>query len=90
MPREDHLEDAAESLRQASDATDGEAAERLIDKADTFAEAAEEGKVLDHGTLARHEHGLREIADDVGGEVADRIDEAMDSISDYRATVEGV
>ncbi|WP_336135653.1 DUF7553 family protein [Natronomonas amylolytica] len=90
MPREDHLEDAAESLRQASDAADGEAAEHLTEKADTFADAAAEGKTLDHGTLARHEHGLRELADEVGDDAADHIDAAMDAITEYRSTVEGV
>lgn len=90
MSREEHLEDAVDALRQASDAADGEAAERLTKKADAFAEAAAEGKTLDHGTLARHEHGLREIADDEGGDVADHIDAAMDAITEYRSTVEGV
>lgn len=90
MSREEHLEDAAESLRQASDAADGDAADRLSSKADTLEEAAEEGKVLDHGTLARHEHGLREVSDDVGDEAADHIDAAMDAITEYRSTVEGV
>jgi hypothetical protein len=90
MPREEHLEEAAEALREASDAADGEAAERLTKKADSFEEAAAEGKTLDHGALARHEHGLREISDDVGDEAADHIDAAMDAITAYRSTVEGV
>lgn len=90
MPREEHLEDAAESLRQASDAADGEESDRLTAQAEKFETAAAEGKTLDHGTLARHEHTLREIADDVGSDAADRIDAAMDAITDYRSTVEGV
>ncbi|MEF8807031.1 DUF7553 family protein [Natronomonas sp.] len=90
MPREEHLEEAAEALREASDAADGEAAERLTKKADSFEEAAAEGKTLDHGTLARHEHGLREVSDDEGGDVADHVDAALESITEYRSTVEGV
>ncbi|QLD84515.1 hypothetical protein HWV23_01920 [Natronomonas halophila] len=90
MSREDHLEDAADALRQASDAADGEAAERLTKKADSFEEAAAEAKTLDHGTLARHEHGLREVSDDEGGAVADHVDDALEAITEYRSTVEGV
>jgi hypothetical protein len=90
MSREDHLEDAAAALRQASESADDESAERLTKKADSFEEAAAEGKTLDHGTLARHEHGLREIADDEGSDVAEHIDAALGAITEYRSTVEGV
>ncbi|GAB3678803.1 DUF7553 family protein [Halopiger thermotolerans] len=90
MARE-NLADAAESLRTAADATDNDdARERLANQADEFDDLATADRGPDHGKLARHEHILTDIADEEGGEVADRVEEALESIRAFRSTVEGV
>ncbi|WP_247003652.1 DUF7553 family protein [Halosolutus gelatinilyticus] len=90
MARE-NLADAAESLRNAADAaSDDEARDRLENQAAEFDKHAEADRGPDHGKLARHEHILTEIADDEGGETADRIETALESIRSFRSTVEGV
>ena len=90
MARE-NLEDAAATLREAADAaSDDEARERLENQADEFADHADADRGPDHGKLARHEHILTDIADQEGGEVADRVDDALESIRAFRETVEGV
>ena len=90
MARE-NLEDAAETLREAADAaSDDEARERLENQASEFDAHADADRGPDHGKLARHEHILTDIADQEGGEVADRVDDALESIRAFRETVEGV
>ncbi|SEW24305.1 DUF7553 family protein [Natrinema salifodinae] len=87
----DELENAAESLRQAADAaSDDEAAERLENQAAKFDDHAAADRGPDHGQLARHEHILNDIADEEGGDVASEIGDALESISAFRETVEGV
>lgn len=82
------LERASDELAAAAELTDGDARERLETQADNMAELAETG--ADHGRLARHENTLREIRADAGDDVVDRIDAAMDAITAYRETIEGV
>ncbi|WP_126663820.1 DUF7553 family protein [Haloterrigena salifodinae] len=90
MARE-NLEDAAATLRDAADATsDDETRERLENQADEFATLAEADRGPDHGKLARHEHILSDIADEEGGEVADQVADALESVRAFRETVEGV
>ncbi|MFC4541002.1 hypothetical protein ACFO5R_03545 [Halosolutus amylolyticus] len=89
MTRE-HLTDAAESLRTAAEAASDNAADRLESQADQFETLADADRGPDHGKLARHEHVLTEIADEEGGNVADHVDTALDSVRAYRETVEGV
>jgi hypothetical protein len=89
MTREE-LRDAAESLRQAADAATDAASGRLREQANKFDDHADADRGPDHGRLAHHEHVLTEIADDEGGEVADHVEAALDSIRAYRETVEGV
>ena len=87
----DELENAAESIRQAADATsDDEAQDRLQNQAATFDDYADVDRGPDHGQLARHEHILNDIADDEGGDVAANLEDALESISAFRETVEGV
>lgn len=87
----DELETAAESIRQAADAaSDDEARERLTNQAATFEDYADADRGPDHGQLARHEHVLNDIADDEGGAVASTLEDALESISAFRETVEGV
>ncbi|MFC6719586.1 hypothetical protein ACFQGT_13650 [Natrialbaceae archaeon GCM10025810] len=85
------LEDAAQSLREAAEAADDEEnRERLENQSETLAGFAEDDSGVDHGRLARHEHIIGSIAEDEGGDVADRADDALESIHAYRETLEGV
>ncbi|WP_254762644.1 DUF7553 family protein [Natrinema marinum] len=87
----DELENAAESIEQAADAaSDEEAQERLQNQAAKFADYADADRGPDHGQLARHEHILNDIADDEGGDVESNLEDALESISAFRSTVEGV
>ncbi|MEY7849295.1 hypothetical protein AB7C87_08860 [Natrarchaeobius sp. A-rgal3] len=86
----DSLETAAESVRNAAGAASGDVAERLESQASQFERMAEADRDPDHGKLARHEHVLREIAEDAGGEVSDHVDDALESIRAFRETLEGV
>jgi len=84
----EELTRASEELRAAAEAADGEERERLDRQADQFAELAERG--TDHGRLARHENALREIKAASGEDVVGHIEAAMDAITAYRETLEGV
>ncbi|MWV41793.1 hypothetical protein [Natrialba sp. INN-245] len=86
----DRLADAADSLERAASAADGDARDRLSDQSEQFETLADADRGPDHGKLARHEHVLNEIADDAGGEVADHVDDALESIHAFRETLEGV
>jgi hypothetical protein len=82
------LDSASDELDAAADLADGDARERLTTQADQLAALAETG--ADHGRLARHENTLREVKAEAGDDVAARIDAAMDAITAYRETIEGV
>jgi hypothetical protein len=84
----EELTRACEERRAAAEAADGEERERLDRQADQFAELAERG--TDHGRLARHENALREIEAASGEDVVEHIEAAMDAITAYRETLEGV
>lgn len=84
------LAEASESLREAAEHTDDEAGERLQTQAEQLESLSNADRGPDHGRLARHEHVLRSIADEEGGAVTERIDDALASISSYRETLEGV
>lgn len=87
----DELADAAASLQNAADAAaDDETRERLENQSSQFANLAEADHGPDHGKLARHEHILTEIADENSGDVADQVEDALESIRAFRETVEGV
>ncbi|SEQ84793.1 DUF7553 family protein [Natrinema salaciae] len=86
----DELENTAESLAQAADAASDEAQDRLQNQAAKFEDYATADRGPDHGQLARHEHILHDIADDEGGAVADHVDDALESITEFRSTLEGV
>lgn len=90
MARDD-LQNAADSIERAADATsDDEARDRLQTQAAKFEDYATADHGPDHGQLARHEHVLNEIADDEGGDVASNLEDALASISEFRSTLEGV
>ena len=84
----EQLERASEELEAAAEAANGEEGERLADQAEAFAELAERG--TDHGRLARHENTLREGNAATGEDVGARIEAAMDAITAYRETLDGV
>lgn len=86
----EQLERASEELyaAAAAAAADSKERERLERQADQFATLADRG--TDHGRLARHENALREIKTGAGDEVGERIEAAMDAITAYRETLEGV
>lgn len=87
----DELRTAAESLNGAAEAAgDGEARDRLREQSTQFDSLADADRGPDHGTIARHEHILTELAADEGGETAEHIEAALESIRAYRETVEGV
>lgn len=82
------LERASDELDAAVELADGDHRDRLTTQADQLADLAETG--ADHGRLARHENALREIKADSGEDIGARIDAAMDAITAYRETIEGV
>ncbi|ELZ16369.1 hypothetical protein C478_03085 [Natrinema thermotolerans DSM 11552] len=87
----DELENAADAIEAAAAAAaDDEAQERLENQAAKFAEYADADRGPDHGQLARHEHILNDIADEEGGDVQSKLADALESISAFRETVEGV
>lgn len=87
----DELENAADAIEAAAAAaSDDEAQERLENQAAKFEEYAGADRGPDHGQLARHEHILNDIADEEGGEVQSKLTDALESISAFRETVEGV
>lgn len=87
----DELQNAADSIERAADATaDDEARDRLQTQAAKFEDYATADHGPDHGQLARHEHILNEIADSEGGDVASNLEDALASISEFRSDLEGV
>lgn len=84
----EQLQRANEELTAAAELADGDERDRLERQAEQFANLAETG--ADHGRLARHENALREIKAVTSEEVDDRIDAAMEAITAYRETIEGV
>ncbi len=84
------LQHAAEKLEEAAAATKQETArERLRNQSNQFSKLANSDAGADHGKLARHEHILTELAGDAP-EAATHINEALESIRAYRATIDGV
>ncbi|WP_435334320.1 DUF7553 family protein [Haloarchaeobius sp. TZWWS8] len=90
MSRE-HLQNAAELIREAAEATThNDARERLEKQAEQFAKHAEAERGPDHGRLARHERILTEVAEAEGGVVEKKLDEALVEVREFRSTVKGV
>ena len=83
------LETAAADLRTASDATSGDASDRLTELADQLADLATGESGPDHGRLARIQSALADLGDEVGEAAGDAIDDANDAINAYRETIEG-
>jgi hypothetical protein len=84
----EELRRASEKLRAAAEVADGEERERLERQANQFADLAERG--TDHGRLARHENALREVQAATNEDVGRHIEAAMDAITAYRETLDGV
>jgi len=85
------LRDASDALSEARETTDdGDARERLESYAEQADSMAAVDRGPDHGRLARFEHGLSEVREDLGAEGSELVDEALSHVRAYRETVEGV
>ncbi|QZP36411.1 DUF7553 family protein [Halobaculum magnesiiphilum] len=85
------LVEAAEHLRRAADAADGETAERFDRVADDLRAAADENEPgPDHGWLDKRTHIVRDAAGDAGEDVQGHADAAVECINEYREDVPGV
>ncbi|WP_430505392.1 DUF7553 family protein [Haloparvum sp. PAK95] len=84
------LEAASDALREAADVASPVLADDLVEKAETVADLATRNEEPDHGRLARLEHALRGFVDEGSDEVAERVEQALDHVREYRKTVEGV
>ncbi|WP_251328995.1 DUF7553 family protein [Haloplanus pelagicus] len=82
------LQRASHELDAAAELASGDERDRLERQAEQLAKLAEIG--TDHGRLARHENALREITAATDADVGERIEAAMDAISEYRETLDGV
>ncbi|MFA9516338.1 hypothetical protein ACERIT_03830 [Halopenitus sp. H-Gu1] len=88
MPDPELLQEARDSIETARERMDGDIADRLASIGDRLESAIEADRTLDHGTLARLQNSLSEIAETV--EDAEPIDVARERLSRYREDVEGV
>jgi len=90
MTREE-LQDASEALRDAaSEATDGDAEERLYEQSKQLADLAAAEHGPDHGRLARHENALHDLIDATEGSTKAKVESALESVQAYREGVPGV
>lgn len=86
----DELRTACRLLDEAAAATDGETADRLSGFADRVEGWAEGEFDPDHGAMATVLLKLNDIAEAAEADVADTVQEARSSITEYRRTVDGV
>jgi hypothetical protein len=93
----DHLATAADLLDDAASTATGDAADRLREQADALAALAARDRGPDHGRLARIEHVLTEVSDDLeagsAGDADDAstaVEHALAELREYRSGVEGV
>jgi predicted nucleic acid-binding Zn-ribbon protein len=85
------LRNAAEKLSEARERTSNpDAGDRLDSLAEQVEKLADAERGPDHGRLARLEHNLAEVQEDLDAEAADLVDEALSHERAYRETVEGV
>jgi hypothetical protein len=92
MAREE-LQAASEALREAAAAApDVDTEERLYEQSRQFADLATADRGPDHGRLARHENVLKEALDELEGEgeATEKVESALDHITEYRSDVPGV
>lgn len=90
MTREE-LQEASNALRRAAErAGDPEVEERVYNQSNQMAKLATRDRSPDHGRLDRHEHSLRDLADEAGEGARADIETALEAIRSYRETVEGV
>jgi hypothetical protein len=86
----DHLATAAELLDDAAERATGDASDRLREQSDAVAALAARDRGPDHGRLARIEHVLTDVSEDVDDDTADTVDRALAELREYRSGVEGV
>lgn len=85
------LEEAAAAAHRAAERADSETvAERLEKQASQFEDLSTADRGPDHGRLAKHEHVLTEIIEENPDDVAEPVEDALESVRAYRETVDGV
>lgn len=89
MPR-DELITASDALGKAADHASSDRSTQLAAVSETMATLAEREPGPDHGRLARIEYTLRELKESADEDVADKVDDALSHIKEYRKTVQGV
>jgi len=86
-PDPEALDAAREAKAAAAAAADAEVADRIDAIRSQLDSAAEAGRTLDHGQIARFQRSLSELVDAVDD--PDPIREAKERLSAYRGGVEG-
>lgn len=90
MPR-DELQAASEALREAAAAVDDEETEeRVRRQSEEMADLATADRGPDQGRLDRHTNVLRDVVENTDGEARERIEAALEHVTEYRKTVGGV
>jgi len=89
MTRE-QLADASDRLRAAAADAGGDLEARLEEQADRVDDLAEREFGPDHGTLARLETKLGNLAEEAPATIAEEIDAALADVRAFRSTVDGV
>lgn len=88
---DEKLQAASDALRQAAvDVDDAALEERIYDHSRQLANLAAGERQPDQGRIGRHVDALREIRDDVDGEVLGHVDQAIDFLQSFRESLEGV
>lgn len=87
----EELDTASEELRGATaDIADDDVRERVEKQAEELSELSEGDSGPDQGRLDRHMHILREIRDDTDGTAREHVERALEHVTRYRETVEGI
>lgn len=86
----DELQQASDTLREASELVDEETQKRLYDQSNQLAELATRDTDPDHGRLDRHMNVLHELGSELDGEASELVQSARHSVKEYRKTVPGV
>lgn len=90
MTRE-HLQAASEALREAAAAVEDEdIEERAYSQSREMAQLAAADRGPDQGRLDRHMNVLRDIAESTDGEASERVEDALERVTEYRKTVGGI
>ncbi|WP_410766103.1 hypothetical protein [Haloferax sp. DFSO60] len=89
MTREE-LQTASKLLKDAAEQTTGDVQERLYEQSDQIAALATRDQGPDHGRLDRHMNVLHDLANELDGDVSEKVAEARSQLFEYRKGVPGV